>query len=126
MPDIHGEYETDVERADIALEPQWFPAVENRGEGVFVQVDADAIAEWLQRPAVQPRRRGSWTAVATVSERFFGSAVTRSAATPSWMWTLYRHACRAGGRRVCRRRVVPDARAMSRMQRVLETPLESF
>ena len=55
MPDIHGEYETDVERADIALEPQWFPAVENRGEGVFVQVGADAIAEWLQRPAVQQR-----------------------------------------------------------------------
>ena len=32
-PDINGEYETDVERAQIALEPQWFPAVENRGEG---------------------------------------------------------------------------------------------
>ena len=55
MPDIHGEYETDVERADIALEPQWFPAVENRGEGVFVHVGADAIADWLQRPAVQQR-----------------------------------------------------------------------
>jgi hypothetical protein len=37
-PDIHGEYETDVERAQIALEPSWFPAVENRGEGVFVQL----------------------------------------------------------------------------------------
>ena len=24
--DIHGEYDTDVERADIAVEPQWFPA----------------------------------------------------------------------------------------------------
>ena len=34
-PDIDGEYETDVERAQIALEPQWFPAVENRGEGLF-------------------------------------------------------------------------------------------
>jgi hypothetical protein len=29
-PDIQGEYETDVERAQIALEPSWFPAVENR------------------------------------------------------------------------------------------------
>ena len=55
MPDIRSEYDTDVERVDIALEPQWFPAVENRGEGVSVQVDADAIAEWLQRPAVQQR-----------------------------------------------------------------------
>src|SRR5690606_20965492 len=42
-PDINGEYETDVERAEIALEPQWFPAVENRGEGVFVQLRADAV-----------------------------------------------------------------------------------
>ncbi len=30
MPDIQGEYETDVERAYIAMEPSWFPAVENR------------------------------------------------------------------------------------------------
>ena len=55
MPDIHGEYDTDVERAEIALEPRWFPAVENRGEGVFVQIGADAIAQWLQRPDVQQR-----------------------------------------------------------------------
>jgi hypothetical protein len=54
-PDIQGEYETDVERAAIALEPAWFPAVENRGEGVFVQLNADAIHAWLERPAVQER-----------------------------------------------------------------------
>jgi hypothetical protein len=55
MPDIHGEYETDVERAQIALEPQWFPAVENRGEGMFVQLRAEAVKSWLARPAVQQR-----------------------------------------------------------------------
>jgi hypothetical protein len=33
MPDIHGEYDTDVERAQIALEPQWFPAVEGYSSG---------------------------------------------------------------------------------------------
>ena len=54
-PDINGEYETDVERAQIALEPQWFPAVENRGEGVFLQVSASAIDSWLSRPAVVER-----------------------------------------------------------------------
>lgn len=54
-PDIHGEYETDVERAQIAAEPQWFPAVENRGEGVFVQLRADAMSAWLERPAVRQR-----------------------------------------------------------------------
>lgn len=54
-PDIHGEYETDVERAEIALEPRWFPAVENRGEGVFVQLRAEAVKDWLGREAVQHR-----------------------------------------------------------------------
>jgi hypothetical protein len=54
-PDINGEYETDVERAQIALEPQWFPAVENRGEGIFLQVRAEALAAWLGRPAVIER-----------------------------------------------------------------------
>ena len=54
-PDINGEYETDVERAQIALEPQWFPAVENRGEGVFLRIRADAVKTWLARPAVAQR-----------------------------------------------------------------------
>ena len=62
MRDIHGEYDTDVERTDIAIEPTWFPAVENRGEGLFVQLSSDAVDDWLERPAVQERiealRRG--------------------------------------------------------------------
>ena len=58
MPDIDGEYENNVERADIAVDPQWFPAVENRGEGVFVCLKAQSVSEWLARPAVQERLRG--------------------------------------------------------------------
>jgi hypothetical protein len=54
-PDINGEYETDVERAQIALEPAWFPAVENRGEGMFVQLRAAAVKSWLARKGVQQR-----------------------------------------------------------------------
>ena len=54
-PDIQGEFETDVVRADLARDPSWFPAVENRGEGVFVQLDADAVTAWQKRPAVQER-----------------------------------------------------------------------
>ena len=54
-PDIQGEYETDVERAELALEPQWFPAVENRGEGVFIQLRAESVANWLRRPEVKER-----------------------------------------------------------------------
>ena len=55
VPDIHGEYDTDVERAAIALDPEWFPAVENRGEGVFVQLRTDAVDAWSKRPAVERR-----------------------------------------------------------------------
>jgi len=54
-PDIDGEYDTEVERAALALEPSWFPAVENRGEGVFLQLRPEAVGKWLARPAVQSR-----------------------------------------------------------------------
>ena len=55
MRDINGEYETDVERAQIALVPEWFPAIENRGEGIFIQLDADAVKKWLGRSTVTKR-----------------------------------------------------------------------
>jgi hypothetical protein len=54
-PDINGEYETDVARAQIALDPQWFPAVENRGEGIFVLLRGADVRSWLGRTAVQQR-----------------------------------------------------------------------
>jgi hypothetical protein len=54
-PDIDGEYESDVERASLALEPTWFPAVENRGEGIFLQLDPEAVEDWRARAAVQLR-----------------------------------------------------------------------
>lgn len=55
-PDIHGEYdESDVERAALALEPGSFPAVENRGEGLFLRLRGDAVDAWLRRPAVRER-----------------------------------------------------------------------
>ena len=54
-PDIQGEYESDVERADLALEPQWFPAVENRGEGLLLQLKPAAVRAWIARPAVTDR-----------------------------------------------------------------------
>ena len=78
MRDIHGEYDTDVERAELALEPTWFPAVENRGEGVFVQLRPEAIHEWRVRQAVQQRERDlaegfrTWAASRTVKHPFPG------------------------------------------------------
>jgi hypothetical protein len=55
VPDIYGEFETDVKRADLALDPQWFPAVENRGEGIFLLLRAEALSGWLAREAVAAR-----------------------------------------------------------------------
>jgi MrfA Zn-binding domain len=54
-PDIDGEYDSDVERAALALEPTWFPAVENRGEGIFLQLDPAAVSDWLAQAAVKER-----------------------------------------------------------------------
>ncbi len=53
--DIYGEYESDVARAALASEPSWFPAIENRGEGVFLALDGDAVRQWQDRPAVTRR-----------------------------------------------------------------------
>lgn len=55
MPDIDGEYDTDVERASLAEDATWFPAVENRGEGLFLELDRAAVGAWMRRPAVQRR-----------------------------------------------------------------------
>ena len=55
MPDINGEYDTDVELAQLAVEPEWFPATENRGEGIFLQLDPQAVRSWLARDAVRQR-----------------------------------------------------------------------
>ena len=52
-PDIEGELEIGVERADIAREISWVPAIENRGEGVFIQFSKKSIDEWAARKDVQ-------------------------------------------------------------------------
>lgn len=55
VSDIHGELELDVERAALAREISWVPAIENRGEGIFLALRADAVAAWLKREAVVRR-----------------------------------------------------------------------
>lgn len=54
-PDIQGELSLDVETAPLGLDATWLPAVENRGEGVFLQVDEAAVKVWLSRPQVMQR-----------------------------------------------------------------------
>lgn len=57
MPDVEGELDAGVSRAALARDPKWLPAIENRGEGVFLHFKDDAIKSWLKRPAVQERGR---------------------------------------------------------------------
>lgn len=55
LPDIHGEYENVENRAEIASEPSWFPAVENRGEGILIAFRRTAVEEWLNQAGVKSR-----------------------------------------------------------------------
>lgn len=55
VPDVNGELALDVERASLSLDQDWLPAVENRGEGVFVGLKTEAVKEWFNRPAVKQR-----------------------------------------------------------------------
>ena len=55
-PDIDGELEMGVRRASLTHDdPQWLPAVENRGEGIFIQFNNEAVTKWLAREDVVRR-----------------------------------------------------------------------
>ena len=46
----------DTRIAEISLRHKnWLPAVENRGEGIFIKLQSDRLAEWEMRAAVQER-----------------------------------------------------------------------
>ncbi|MEO5340503.1 MAG: DUF1998 domain-containing protein [Magnetococcus sp. MYC-9] len=54
-PDTSGELDLGVRAAPLAQDATWLPAMENRGEGIFIQFRAETIAAWLQRPQVMLR-----------------------------------------------------------------------
>lgn len=54
-PDVDGELDLGVSKADIAQKLEWLPAVENNGEGIFIALDMDAIRAWESKPAVKAR-----------------------------------------------------------------------
>ena len=56
-PDTDGELEMGVKRAALARDVSWLPAVENRGEGIFLQFRREAVETWLQRADVAKRGR---------------------------------------------------------------------
>jgi hypothetical protein len=54
-PDIQGELSMDVQPARLATDANWLPACENRGEGIFLQLNSSAVTRWLERPEVVTR-----------------------------------------------------------------------
>ena len=60
-PDIEGELEMGVRRAALAREITWLPAVENQGEGIFLQFKQAAdrgVAATAGRPGARPAADG--------------------------------------------------------------------
>ncbi len=59
--DINGELPDElslnVKAAPLARDADWLPAVENRGEGVFLLFDPALVGEWSRRPAVSDRAK---------------------------------------------------------------------
>jgi hypothetical protein len=55
--DLQGEYDLGVTTCRLGLNTSWLPASEIRGEGVFLQLDEDAVRAWEDRPAVRERAR---------------------------------------------------------------------
>jgi hypothetical protein len=55
VSDVNGELQIGVERAALARETSWVPAVENRGEGIFVAFSRKVIQKWRERDSVKKR-----------------------------------------------------------------------
>jgi Domain of unknown function (DUF1998) len=46
-----------VRGAPLGQSPDWLPAIEQFGEGIFIQFSADTLSKWLSRPPVIQRGR---------------------------------------------------------------------
>jgi len=57
MPKVDGELDLDIELAPIARDLTWLPAIQNRGEGVFLSFTPSAINDWLRRDAAVKTRK---------------------------------------------------------------------
>lgn len=53
--DIDYDLAIGVQKANLAADLTWLPATENRGEGVFLSLDTDALERWMRRPEVKRR-----------------------------------------------------------------------
>jgi hypothetical protein len=56
-PGVDGELEIGAQMAPVARDVTWLPAVENRGEGIFLGFKKERIEAWFKQKAVQDRAR---------------------------------------------------------------------
>jgi len=56
-PDVTGELDIEVQRAPLAREVTWVPAIENKGEGIFLQFQDEAIDAWYAKDTVKHREQ---------------------------------------------------------------------
>ncbi len=54
-PDLQGEFDLGVQSQRLGLLTDWLPASEIRGEGVFLELDEQAVQDWETRPEVEGR-----------------------------------------------------------------------
>jgi hypothetical protein len=54
---VDADVALNVRRAALSLNAQWLPAIENRGEGIFVALDRKAVETWRDREAVKARAK---------------------------------------------------------------------
>lgn len=55
--EIDGELDLGVRSAPLAAEAEWLPAVENKGEGLFISLDPAGVESWMRKEAVKARRQ---------------------------------------------------------------------
>ena len=92
-PDVEGELEMGVSRAPLALDARWLPAIENRGEGVFLQFRQEAIEAWLERDAGRPPLPPARGGVPSAGCRTTRRAVASSRASRTSCSTRSRTCC---------------------------------
>lgn len=66
VPDEDGELGLGVRRAAIAKDLSWVPAIENRGEGIFIAFNKQMIEDWAKRPGPSAR----WKALRDGQDRW--------------------------------------------------------
>lgn len=52
-PELDGEFDLPVQPAALSRNQDWLPAIENRGEGIFLSFDDEAIMKWAGKEEVR-------------------------------------------------------------------------